>query len=99
MATVIADYGDRLDIIAYREYGAVTDAGMSALVRANPFLPFALRGGESVQVPEAPAPLDYGSEFEGWDYGTLAEIIESHPQPRGDFDSRDFDPRDFLTEL
>lgn len=100
MATAESEYADRLDLIAYRTYGAVTDSAMSALFRANPSLPLAMREGHSIQVPEAPQPLNYGASFGGWDYSGLNNIIEANENILlGDFDDRDFDPRDFLTEL
>lgn len=92
-----SEYADRLDLIAYRLYGAITDAAVSALARANPALPLAVREGVAVQVPEAVARLRYGATFPGWDRGRVDAILAEAPPAPADFDPRDFDARDFLT--
>ena len=100
MATANSEYADRLDLIAYRTYGAINEPQINALYRRNPRLPLAMRAGLAVDIPEADVPpLDYGANFPGWSYPSLKAIIDNNRATGGDFDARDFNPLDFLTEI
>lgn len=100
MATATSEYADRLDLIAYRTYGAINEPQINALYRANARLPLAMREGLAVEIPQADVPpLDYGANFPGWNYASLKALIDANPQMGGDFDDRDFNPLDFLTEI
>ena len=98
MATVISEYADRLDIVAVRVYGALTEVATDALFRANTALPLAMQQGLAIEVPDTPETLNYGGTFPGWDYDALLAVIAAHPQ-QGDFLAADFNPLDWSTEI
>ena len=100
MATALSQYADRLDLIAARTFGAINERQINALFRANGHLPLAMREGLAVEIPEADVPpLDYGANFPGWSYPALKALIDDNRATGGDFDARDFNPLDFLTEI
>ena len=76
MVQITSEYADRLDIVAVRVYGGLTEPRTDALFRANPTLPLAMRQGLTIEVPDEPAPLNFGATFAGWDYDALLAIIE-----------------------
>lgn len=98
MATLLSEYADRLDLVAGRQYGGITETRTAALFRANPAAPLAMKDGWTITAPDTPQRLNYGSTFAGWNYPALVAIIATHA-PAADFNPDDFDPRDFLTEI
>ena len=87
MATITSGYADRLDLVAFRQYGRLDDAVLGALVRANPELPYAFPAGVAVNVPDDPADIPYGSSY---------EPIDKSNRPADQFPVfGDFDPTDF----
>lgn len=73
-----SEYADRLDLLAYRLYGDWTDAQLSALYRANPGLPLAMRAGLDIAIPPHTAPLNYGTTFQSFaSYARLAQVIDT----------------------
>ena len=78
MATMISEYADRLDLIAYRIDGALTESRLTTLYFANPDLPWVLPEGLAVEVPESQPVLNYGSRYSGYaSYATLAQLIDT----------------------